>query len=110
MVDFDLMSISYSLSGEMMSPIPENSTGVGSSACTSASGSGFVSGLNECKGKCLASSDCNIINFCIEGCSLGANYCDLKSCSGDSYMIVNTYGTYEIYSKMNGMLDISSKF
>jgi len=87
--------------GEMMTPIPENSTGVGSSACTSASGSGFVSGLNECKGKCLASSDCNIINFCIEGCSLGANYCDLKSCSGDSYMIVNTYGTYEIYSKMN---------
>jgi len=89
--------------GAMMSPIPENSTGVGWSACTYVSGD-FVSGLTECKAKCLRESTCNLINFCPEGatCTYSPNYCDLRNCDGDDYKIDgSTYGAGEIYHKVN---------
>ena len=93
-----------------MSPIPENSTGVGWSACTYVSGD-FVSGLTECKAKCLRESTCNLINFCPEGatCTYSPNYCDLRNCDGDDYKIDgSTYGAGEIYHKVNGKFDTFS--
>ena len=57
------------LKGVMMTPIPENSTGVGYAACSSVSGSFeyTVSGLEQCQQQCLANSDCNTVNYCNDG-------------------------------------------
>lgn len=96
-------------SGVMMTPIPANSTGVGSSACTgtvSGVSDATVSGLAECKQKCLANSDCNTINYCNDATlcpsySSMLPYCTFKKCTGDDYMLSSTYGIFDIYTKMN---------
>jgi len=93
--------------GEMMTPIPANSSGVGSSACVSTSlGSATVSGLEECQAKCLADSGCNTINYCNDAtlCSSYSQmlpYCTFKKCTGDDYQLSSLYGIFDIYTKMN---------
>ena len=100
------------LKGEMMTPIPANSSGVGSSACVSTSlGSATVSGLEECQAKCLADSGCNTINYCNDAtlCSSYSQmlpYCTFKKCTGDDYQLSSLYGIFDIYTKMNGIFYI----
>ena len=94
-----------------MTPIPEDSTGVGSSACTgtvSGVSDGKISGLAECQQKCLLNSDCNTINYCDDAtmCPTYSSmlpYCTFKKCTGDDYMLSSTYGKFDIYTKMNGI-------
>ena len=94
-----------------MTPIPENSTGDGSSACTgtvSASSSMTVSGLEECQQKCQLDPDCNTINYCNDAtlCSSYSGqlpYCTFRKCTGDDYKVSTLYGKFDIYTKVNGI-------
>ena len=96
-----------------MTPIPANSSGVGSSACVSTSlSSATVSGLEECQAKCLADSDCNTVNYCNDAtlCSSYSSmlpYCTFKKCTGDDYQLSSLYGIFDIYTKMNGIYTVS---
>ena len=96
-----------------MTPINANSSGVGSSACTGSSPwTASKSSLEECKQKCLADSDCNTFNYCDDGAvcptySLMVPYCTFKKCTGKDYMLTSTEGIFNIYTKMNGIFEIS---
>ena len=96
----------------MMAPIPEDSTGVGSSACTGTiSGSSehsSISGLAECQQECQLNPTCNTINYC-DDATLCPNYasslplCQFKNCAGDDYKLDTLYGKFDIYTKVNGI-------
>ena len=97
-----------------MTPIPENSTGVGYAACSSVSGSFeyTVSGLEQCQQQCLANSDCNTVNYCNDATlcptyERSLPFCYPVKCTGDDYMLSSTYGLFDIYTKVNGIFYIS---
>ena len=94
-----------------MTPIPADSTGVGSSDCSGAlEGVSLktVSGLEECKQLCQLRDACTTINYCDDAAmcpsySSSLPYCTFKVCTGDDYKVVDTYGKFDIYTKANGI-------
>ena len=91
-----------------MTPLA-NSTNVGSSVCAASSPyTAYKTSLEECQQKCLAESDCNLINYCNDAtlCPFfhsSLPYCTFKKCTGDDYRLSSTIGIFDIYTKMNGI-------